>query len=54
MDEEEIVEYEILPDAIWATRVEDDMIRVYINEDETLDFDIESAKALHRALGHVL
>jgi len=35
---------------IWATKVEDGRIRLYINETDTLTFDAESATAIVKAL----
>lgn len=45
---------EVDADMIWATKVEDDRIRVYINDAETLTFDKDSAVALNKALTEVL
>lgn len=44
-------EYEIHPDMIWGTWVNDDNFRVYINAEQTLTFSREAAIALHTALG---
>lgn len=41
-------------DMIWATKVEEDRIRLYINETDTLTFDRESADAVVKALKEVL
>ena len=45
---------EIDEQAIWATRIEDDKIRVYINETDTLTFTNIAAVALWKSLGNVL
>lgn len=42
------------PEMIWAAKVEDGRIRLYINEDDTLTFDRESAEAVVKALKEVL
>lgn len=39
---------------IMAMRVEDGRIRLYINEDDTLTFDVESARAVVKALEGML
>ena len=45
---------DVVPDMIWATAVEDKKIRLYINEEDTLTFDRESAEAIVKALKGVL
>jgi len=45
---------EVDPEMIWATKVEDGRIRLYINETDTLTFDRESAQAIVRALKGIL
>ncbi len=45
---------EVDADMIWATKVEDGRIRIYLNETDTLTFDRESAVALNKALTEVL
>lgn len=45
---------EVDGDMIWATKVEDGRIRLYINETDTLTFDRESAEAVVGALNGIL
>ncbi len=47
-------EFTIDPDAIWATRAECGMIRVYLNENQTFVFSEEAAECLVKALGSAL
>ena len=42
------------PEAIWATRISPEEIRVYLNEWETLTFTNDAATCLHRALAAAL
>ena len=41
---------EVDAEMIWATKVEDNRIRLYLNETDTLTFDVESAQAVMKAL----
>ena len=45
---------EVDPEMIWATKVEDGRIRMYLNEADTLTFDRESAEAVVTALKGLL
>ena len=45
---------EVDPEMIWATKIEGERIRLYINEEDTLTFDKESAAAVVKALREVL
>lgn len=45
---------EVDPEMIWATKVEDGRIRLYINEIDTLTFDKESAAAVVKAIKELL
>lgn len=45
---------EVDADMIWATKVEDGRIRLYLNETDTLTFDVESAECVVRALKELL
>jgi hypothetical protein len=58
MDEQEEVvqrpKITIDEEAIWATRIEDNQIRVYINKLETLTFTFDAACALYLSLRSVL
>ena len=56
-DDEAVVDHRSLtidPEAIWATRISPDEIRVYLNEWETLTFTNDAAACLHRALASAL